>query len=187
MNKNFDFIDTSPKTNSSNSDKIIFNENEAHNIAWKETDTQYVSNYTDDTSHEIENINIFDETIQLSLKDKKIKFNSGVEMYKVSDCSTTDEIKIIYEINNPTEFRIEAKIYDSLLYNQQNEIIEKSGSSLFCYDYHYPIEPHSKKLLQIDLNSYSLFEFETFEEEPHQYINVENNRFVILKTGLYLI
>ena len=45
----------------------------------------------------------------------------------------------------------------------------------------------SNKLTQLNLNSYSVFDYETFEEPVYQYVRVEDYRFVILKSGLYLI
>jgi len=45
----------------------------------------------------------------------------------------------------------------------------------------------SQKLLQINLNTYSVLEYESFEEPVYQYVNVANNRFVVLESGLYLI
>ena len=45
----------------------------------------------------------------------------------------------------------------------------------------------SKKLLQVNLNSYTVFEYETFEEPLYQYVNVKENRFAVLESGLYLI
>lgn len=45
----------------------------------------------------------------------------------------------------------------------------------------------SGKLLQVDLNTYSVAEKEIFEEPVYQYMSVGDYRFVILKSGLYLI
>lgn len=45
----------------------------------------------------------------------------------------------------------------------------------------------SGKLLQVDLNSYSVTEKETFDETVYQYLAVSDYRFVILKSGLYVI
>ena len=45
----------------------------------------------------------------------------------------------------------------------------------------------SKKLISVDLNSYSVFEYEQFEEPVHQYVKAEDNRFAVLDSGLYLI
>ena len=45
----------------------------------------------------------------------------------------------------------------------------------------------SKKLLQINLTSYKLFEYESFDEAISQYVKVADNRFAILESGLYLI
>lgn len=45
----------------------------------------------------------------------------------------------------------------------------------------------SKKLIEINLNTYTVFETEQFEEEVYQYVSVGDNRFVILESGLYLI
>ena len=45
----------------------------------------------------------------------------------------------------------------------------------------------SSKLIEVDLNSYSVFEYEEFEEPVHQYVKVGENRFAVLDSGLYLI
>lgn len=45
----------------------------------------------------------------------------------------------------------------------------------------------SKKLISVDLNSYSVFEYEQFEEPVHQYVKAGDNRFAVLDSGLYLI
>lgn len=45
----------------------------------------------------------------------------------------------------------------------------------------------SKKLIEINLNSYTVFEYQEFEEPLYQYIKVGDNRFVLLESGLYLI
>ena len=45
----------------------------------------------------------------------------------------------------------------------------------------------SGKLLQVNLNTYGVTEREVFEETVYQYLAVSDYRFVILKSGLYLI
>lgn len=45
----------------------------------------------------------------------------------------------------------------------------------------------SGKLLQVNLNTYSVEEREVFDETVYQYLAVSDYRFVILKSGLYLI
>lgn len=45
----------------------------------------------------------------------------------------------------------------------------------------------SKKLIQVDLNSYNVFEYEEFSEPVRQYVKVGDNRFAVLDSGLYLI
>ncbi len=45
----------------------------------------------------------------------------------------------------------------------------------------------SMKLTQINLNTYNVFDYETFEEPVYQYVKVGDNRFALLKSGLYLI
>lgn len=45
----------------------------------------------------------------------------------------------------------------------------------------------SQKLIKVNLNDYSVFEYESFDEPIYQYVSVEDNRFVILESGLYLI
>lgn len=45
----------------------------------------------------------------------------------------------------------------------------------------------SGKLTEVNLNSYSVFEYEEFGEAVHQYVKVGDNRFAVLDSGLYLI
>ncbi len=45
----------------------------------------------------------------------------------------------------------------------------------------------SKKLLQFNFDSYSVFEYESFEEPIYQYAKVGKNRFAVLVSGLYII
>lgn len=45
----------------------------------------------------------------------------------------------------------------------------------------------SSKLIEVDLNSYSVFEYEEFSEPVRQYVKVDDNRFAVLDSGLYLI
>ncbi len=45
----------------------------------------------------------------------------------------------------------------------------------------------SNNLIEIDLNSYSVFEFEKFAESVFQYIKVGDYRFAVLASGIYLI
>lgn len=45
----------------------------------------------------------------------------------------------------------------------------------------------SKKLIEIDLNTYTVFEYKEFEESLYQYVKVGDNRFALLESGLYLL
>ena len=45
----------------------------------------------------------------------------------------------------------------------------------------------SSKLIQVNLNTYSVFEYEDFEEPIRQYVKVADYRFAVLDSGLYLI
>lgn len=45
----------------------------------------------------------------------------------------------------------------------------------------------SQKLTQVNLNTYSVFDYQTFEEPVRQYVKAGDNRFVVLESGLYLI
>lgn len=45
----------------------------------------------------------------------------------------------------------------------------------------------SNKLIQVNLNSYNVFEYEQFTEPVKQYVRVGDNRFAVLESGLYLI
>lgn len=45
----------------------------------------------------------------------------------------------------------------------------------------------SQELIKVDLNSYAVFNYETFEEPVKQYVKVGDYRFALLESGLYLI
>lgn len=45
----------------------------------------------------------------------------------------------------------------------------------------------SSKLIEVNLNTYSVFEYEEFSEPVRQYVRVGENRFAVLESGLYLI
>lgn len=45
----------------------------------------------------------------------------------------------------------------------------------------------SSKLVQVNLNSYAVFEYESFQEPVCQYVKSGDYRFAVLKSGLYLI
>ena len=45
----------------------------------------------------------------------------------------------------------------------------------------------SSKLTEVNLETYSVFDYEEFEEPVKQYVKVGDNRFVVLESGLYLI
>ena len=45
----------------------------------------------------------------------------------------------------------------------------------------------SSKLIEVNLNTYSVFEYEEFSEPVRQYVKVGENRFALLDSGLYLI
>lgn len=45
----------------------------------------------------------------------------------------------------------------------------------------------SNKLTRLNLDSYSVFDYEIFDEPVYQYVCVDDYQFVILKSGLYLI
>lgn len=45
----------------------------------------------------------------------------------------------------------------------------------------------SKKLIEINLNTYTVFEYQEFEEPLYQYVKVGDNCFALLESGLYLI
>ncbi len=45
----------------------------------------------------------------------------------------------------------------------------------------------SKKLTELDLNTYSVSDYQAFEEPVRQYVRVGGNRFAVLESGLYLL
>jgi len=45
----------------------------------------------------------------------------------------------------------------------------------------------SKKLVEVNLDSYTVLEREEFEEPPKQYVKVGKYRFVLLESGIYLL
>lgn len=45
----------------------------------------------------------------------------------------------------------------------------------------------SNKLIRVNLNTYSVFDYEIFDEPIYQYVKAGDNSFVVLQSGLYLI
>lgn len=45
----------------------------------------------------------------------------------------------------------------------------------------------SSKLIEVNLNTYSVFDYEEFSEPVRQYVKVGENRFAVLDSGLYLL
>lgn len=45
----------------------------------------------------------------------------------------------------------------------------------------------SRKIVRINLKDYTVFDYESFDEPLYQYVNVSENRFAVLESGLYLI
>lgn len=45
----------------------------------------------------------------------------------------------------------------------------------------------SSKLIEVNLNTYSVFDYEEFSEPVRQYVKVGENRFAVLDSGLYLV
>ena len=60
------------------------------------------------------------------------------------------------------------------------DLYEEDGEIIVC-------NRKSGKILSLDVNNYSVLEYETFEEPLLQYVSVKGYRFVILESGLYII
>lgn len=81
------------------------------------------------------------------------------------------------------------------LNNMREELRIGGKSSPFCIPKNMFLEGNSitvcnkgsKKLVRVNLESYAVTEEETFDEEVLQYVKSDIYRFVILKSGLYMI
>lgn len=49
------------------------------------------------------------------------------------------------------------------------------------------VNSETNKLIRLNLKSYDVFEYESFEEPLYQYVSVGDKRFAVLESGLYLI
>ncbi len=60
------------------------------------------------------------------------------------------------------------------------DLFEEDNTLIVC-------NKNSKKLQSFNPQDYSILEYETFEEELLQYVNVSGYRFIVLESGLYVI
>lgn len=65
-------------------------------------------------------------------------------------------------------------------FNGPCDLFEEDGEIIIC-------NKNSYKILSINLETYKVLEYETFEEPLLQYVNVNGYRFVSLESGLYVI
>lgn len=83
----------------------------------------------------------------------------------------------------------------SLLQNRVIMRIGGDGSDTFNtpvsvaeYDgYLYVCNKDSRRIVRIDLNSYTVESYKEFDEAVYKYVRVENSEFVILESGVYLL
>ncbi len=67
----------------------------------------------------------FEEELTISTKKKTTKFSNGVEFSIISDNSDDDNLRLIYEVYNPTDYPIDFGCDESIVYNKSNEIVER--------------------------------------------------------------
>ena len=65
-------------------------------------------------------------------------------------------------------------------FNKPKKIFLEGDEAIVC-------NQDSQKLVQINLNTFSVSELENFEEAVYQYVKIADNRFVLLESGLYII
>lgn len=60
------------------------------------------------------------------------------------------------------------------------DLFEEDGTLIVC-------NKNSKKIQSLNVDDYSILEYETFEETLLQYVNVNGYRFIVLESGLYVM
>ncbi len=93
-------------------------------------------------------------------------------------CYPEGNLILKYSLNNMKyELRIGGK---SSPFDGPCDLFEEDNTLIICNKY-------SKKIQSLDVDSYNILEYEIFEEELLQYVNVNGYRFIILESGLYVI
>ncbi len=83
-----------------------------------------------------------------------------------------------YSLNNmKQELRIGGK---NSPFDGPCALFEEENKLIIC-------NKNSKKIISLDTETYDILEFETFEEELLQYVNINGYQFVVLESGLYII
>ena len=60
------------------------------------------------------------------------------------------------------------------------DFYDENGEMIIC-------NKNSSKILSLDLKTYNILEYETFDEPLLQYVSINGYRFVILESGLYIL
>ncbi len=105
---------------------------------------------------------------------------SAIAIYKHSLWATYKQENVLMKYNIDTlreELRLGGK---NSPFNQPNDIFLEGENAIIS-------NSGSNTLLQLNLNSYSLFEIEKFNEPVYQYVKVDVFKFVLLRSGLYLM
>lgn len=105
---------------------------------------------------------------------------SDIKIYRKSlwACYKQADVLLKFSLNTMREaLRIGGK---SSPFSEPRDMFIDGENAMIC-------NSGSNKLIQLNLKSYNLFEFESFDEPVYQYIKVNDYRIVILKSGLYLI
>lgn len=105
---------------------------------------------------------------------------SDIALYKNTLWASYDESNVLLRFNVST-MREELRIGGNHSpFNKPRDLFVDGENVMVC-------NSGSHKLTQVNLNSYTVFDFEEFEEPVYQYVRVGDYRFVILESGLYLL
>lgn len=105
---------------------------------------------------------------------------SDIALYNNSLWASYDEYNVLLRYNLST-------MREELRIGGNSSPFDKPGELFVQGDNVIVSNRGSGKLLQVNLNTYSVTEKESFNEPVYQYLAVSDYRFVILKSGLYLI
>lgn len=90
----------------------------------------------------------FKEELTISTKNKTTKFSNGVEFSLISDNSDNDTLRLVYEVYNPNDHPIVINDDGSIVYNKNNEIVEREPYLFPVYN--EIIFPNSSIVLEIE-------------------------------------
>lgn len=93
-------------------------------------------------------------------------------------CYPDGNLLLKYSLNNmKQELRIGG---NNSPFSGPCDLFEEDNTLIIC-------NKASKKIQSLDIDSYNVLEYETFEEELLQYVNVNGYRFIVLESGLYVM